>query len=143
VFALPLPLYRSGHGWILGRTFVAVSHVGRTSGALHVMTAMVLRYDDATEEVVIMSAWGPDTDWMRNLRVHPAARVQLGRQEFTPSQRFLTVDEAVEVLEHFRTRHPWRVRLACRILGWPELDNDAAVRDFVSARPFVAFRPVR
>ncbi len=141
VFGLPLPLYRSGHGWVLGRTFVAVTHVGRKTGTPHLMTAMVLGYDRATEEVVIMSAWGPNTDWIRNLRAQPALKVQLGRREFTPIHRFLTAEEAFDVVLEFRRRHPWRTQLACRIFGWPNLGDDAALRDFLSTRPLVAFRP--
>lgn len=141
VFRLPLPLYRSGRGWLLGRTFVAVTHVGRKTGAPHLMTAMVLGYDPAIEEVVIMSAWGPNADWMRNLRAHPALKVQVGRREFTPVHRFLTQEEAFAVVTQFRRCHPWRVRVACRIFGWPDLRDDAAAREFIATRPFVGFRP--
>jgi hypothetical protein len=34
-----------------------------------------------------------------------------------------------------------RARLATRIMGWEDLRSDAAARNFVSTRPFVAFRP--
>ncbi len=142
VFGLPLPLYRSGRGWLLGRTFVAVTHAGRRTGAPHLMTAMVLGYDPRTEEVVIMSAWGPNADWVRNLRAGPALKVQLGRREFVPEHRFLSAEEAFEVTTAFRARHPWRVRLIRRILGWPDLGDDEVLRELISTRPFVAFRPV-
>jgi deazaflavin-dependent oxidoreductase (nitroreductase family) len=141
VFRIPLPLYRSGWGWLLGRVFVAVTHVGRKSGTRHLMTAMVLRYDPATEEVVIFSAWGPNTDWMRNLRARPAAKVQLGRREYVPVHRFLTDEEAYGVVAEFIDRHPHRVRVARRVLGWPDLHDEAMLREFVSTRPFVAFKP--
>lgn len=141
VFRTPLPLYRSGWGWLLGRVFVAVTHVGRKSGTPHLMTAMVLRRDPATDEVVIFSAWGPNTDWIRNLRVHPAAKVQLGRTEYVPVHRFLTDEEAHDVVAEFIERHPWRVRLARRVLGWPDLHDEVALREFISTRPFVAFKP--
>jgi deazaflavin-dependent oxidoreductase (nitroreductase family) len=134
-------LYRSGWGWLLGRVFVAVTHVGRKSGMPHLMTAMVLRYDPATEEVVVFSAWGPNTDWIRNLRARPAAKVQLGPREYVPVHRFLTAAEAHDVVAEFIGRHPWRVRLARKVLGWPDLRDDAALREFISARPFVAFKP--
>jgi deazaflavin-dependent oxidoreductase (nitroreductase family) len=141
VLRIPLPLYRSGRGWLLGHTFLALTHVGRKTGAPHLMTAMVLRYDPATEEAVIFSAWGPRSDWVRNLRARPAQRVQLGRRSFTPTHRFLPADEAFEVAAEFRTRHRWRVRIARLVLGWPDLADDDALREFVSTRPFVALRP--
>ena len=141
VFRIPLPLYRSGHGWVLGRVFLAVTPVGRKTGAPHLMTAMVLRYDPATEEAVIFSAWGPNTDGIRNLRAGPAAKVQLGRREYVPVHRFLSAEEAFEVTTEFIERHPWRLRLARKVLAWPDLHDEKALREFISTRPFVAFAP--
>lgn len=103
---------------------------------------MVLRDDRATGEVVIISGWGPDVDWVRNLRSRPALRVEVGRDSFTPVHRFLDADEAVSVGEEFRARHPRRMWLASRILGWGDLTDDGALRSFVSSHPLVAFRPV-
>lgn len=141
VFKLPLPLYRSGWGWLLGHTFLLLVHVGRNTGRPHATTAMVLRYDDDTHEAVICSAWGPSTDWIRNIRARPALRVQIARKSFSPLQRFLSEDESVAVATDFRRRHPHRLRLIATVLGWPDLRSDTAVRDFVRSHPFVAFRP--
>jgi deazaflavin-dependent oxidoreductase (nitroreductase family) len=141
VFRLPLPLYRRGWGWLLGHTFLLLVHAGRKTGKPHSATAMVLRYDRQTHEAVIFSAWGQDADWIRNIRVRPALQVQIGRDSFTPQQRFLSEDESVAVVAGFGRRHPWRLRLATSIMGWEDLRSDAAAREFVSTRPFVSFRP--
>jgi hypothetical protein len=102
---------------------------------------MVLRYDTVTGEAVICAAWGSATDWYRNVRAQPATKVQLSGQTFVPKQRFLTEEEAFDVAVAFRRDHPHRLRLVGRILGWADLRDDAAVREFVRAHPFVAFRP--
>jgi deazaflavin-dependent oxidoreductase (nitroreductase family) len=141
VFRLPLPLYRRGWGWLLGRTFLLLVHAGRRTGTLHETTAMVLTFDETTKEAVICSAWGSNADWVRNIRARPAVRVQVGSDSFIPEQRFLPQEEAVAVAVDFRRRHPWRLRLFTSVLGWGELRSDAAIRDFVRQRPFVAFRP--
>jgi deazaflavin-dependent oxidoreductase (nitroreductase family) len=141
VFRLPLPLYRAGLGWLLGRTFLVLTHAGRRTGTPHLMAAMVLADDPGTGEVVICSGWGPRADWYRNVRARPALRVQVGRDDFVPQQRFLSADEAVATAVSFRRRHPWRARLISRVLGWGDLRSDAVVRDFVRDHPFVAFRP--
>src|SRR3954453_14077359 len=57
VFRLPLMLYRRGWGWMLGRTFMLLVHAGRKTGQPHLMTAMVMRYEPDTREVVIFSGW--------------------------------------------------------------------------------------
>jgi deazaflavin-dependent oxidoreductase (nitroreductase family) len=141
VFRLPLPLYRRGWGGLLGHTFLLLVHAGRKTGKLYSTVAMVLRYDRQTREAVICPAWGQGTDWIRNIRVRPALQVQIGRESFTPQQRFLSQDESLAVVAGFRRAHPQRLRLLESILGWGDLRSDTAARDFVSTRPFVSFRP--
>ncbi len=141
VFRLPLLLYRRGWGWLLGRTFMLLVHAGRKTGQAHPMTAMVMRYDPITREVVIFSGWGPDSDWVRNLRARPALRVEVGRESYTPVRTFLSEDESMTVTQEFMRRHPYRVRLATRILNWPDLHSETVLRDFVRTHPFVALRP--
>jgi deazaflavin-dependent oxidoreductase (nitroreductase family) len=116
-------------------------HAGRKTGKSRSAVAMVLRYDRRTHEAVICSAWGQDTDWVRNIRVRPALQIQIGRESFTPEQRFLSEGESLSVVAGFRRRHPWRLRLLSSVLGWGDLASDTAAREFVSARPFVSLRP--
>jgi deazaflavin-dependent oxidoreductase (nitroreductase family) len=142
VFRMPLFLYRRGWGWMLGRTFLLLVHVGRTSGLPHEMVAMVLGDDRDTGEVVICSGWGPNVDWLRNLHARPARELRIGRDRFAPQHRFLTDDEAFAAGVAFRARHPYRMRLISTILGWGDLRRDDAVGAFVKAHPFVAFRPI-
>jgi deazaflavin-dependent oxidoreductase (nitroreductase family) len=137
---MPLRAYRHDAGWMLGHTFMEFTHVGRKTGQPHDAVAMVLRHDEATRETVICAAW-TETDWYRNLRAGPAAKVQLGRDSFTPEHRFLTEGEAFDVTLQFRREHPHRLHLITRILGWGDLREDDAVREFVRAHPFIAFRP--
>jgi deazaflavin-dependent oxidoreductase (nitroreductase family) len=136
-------LYRRGWGWLLGRTFLLLVHTGRNTGKPYSTVAMVLRYEPHTHEAVICSAWGKDTDWIRNIRARPALQVQIGRESFTPQQRFLPEGESLAVLAEFQRRHPHRSRLIASILGWGDLHSDAGARDFVSIRPFVSLRPAR
>jgi deazaflavin-dependent oxidoreductase (nitroreductase family) len=141
VFRLPLQLYRHGRGHLLGRTFLLLVHAGRRTGAPHETVAMVLGEDRAAGELVICSEWGPDTDWVKNLRAGPALRVQVGADSFTPTHRFLTDDEAFAVANDFRHRHPWRLRLLGRILGWGNLSSDTNVTPFSTSHPFIGLRP--
>ena len=150
VFRMPLRADRTTPGGCSGRTFLEFVHVGRTSGRQYETVAMVLHYQPATREAVICAAWGPDTDWVRNLRAAAATRVRLGRDSFTPQHRFLTEDESFVVAEAFRRAHPWRLRLLSSLLGWGDLRDDAAVREFIrttrswrSGRPPIPRRPER
>ncbi|MCK6212560.1 nitroreductase family deazaflavin-dependent oxidoreductase [Georgenia sp. EYE_87] len=117
------------------------THVGRRSGHPHDTVAMVLHVDDATGEAFICAGWGKETDWVKNLHAGPAVNVQIGRASFRPDHRFLTDDEAFEVAVRFRRAHPYRLRLFETVLGWGDLSDDDAVREFVRTHPFVGLRP--
>jgi deazaflavin-dependent oxidoreductase (nitroreductase family) len=137
---LPRPLYRRGLGWMLGHTFVLIAHEGRKSGERRETVVMALSYEPGSHEVVVCSAWGPNTEWMLNLRAHPALEIRIGRERFVPEQHFLSEDEAVAVGLEFGRRHPGRLRLLTGILGWGDLSSEPGMRKFVRARPFVSFR---
>jgi deazaflavin-dependent oxidoreductase (nitroreductase family) len=139
----PRPLYHRRWGRLLGHTFLLITHQGRKSGKRRETVAMALRYDPETCEAVVFSAWGPNTQWIQNLRAHPALEIQIGGERYVPEQHFLSEDEAVAVGMGFRRRHPLRLRLFATILGWGDLGSEAAMHEFVRRRPFVAFRPAR
>lgn len=138
---LPRPLYHHGWGRLLGHTFLLITHHGRNTGKRRETVAMALTYDVGTKEVVVFSAWGPNTEWIRNLRARPALQIQIGNESYTPEQQFLSEDESVAVAVAFRQRHPWRMRLFAAILGWGDLSSEEAMRQFVRRRPFISFQP--
>jgi len=115
---VPRPLYHHGWGWLLDHTFLLIAHQGRKTGRRRETVAMALAYDPETREAVVFSAWGPNTEWIRNLRA----------------------DESIAMVREFQRRHPWRTRLFAAILGWGDLRSETAVRRFVRSRPFVSFR---
>jgi deazaflavin-dependent oxidoreductase (nitroreductase family) len=140
---VPRPLYHRGWGWLLDHTFLLIAHQGRKTGKRRETVAMALAYDPDTHGAVVFSVWGPNTEWIRNLRAHPALQIQIGREAYVPEQQFLSEDESVAVVREFQRRHPWRTRLFAAILGWGDLSSETAVREFVRSRPFVSFRPAK
>ena len=141
VFRMPLRAYRHGLGWMLGRTFLLLVHVGRRTGRPHETVVMVVGDDPTTDELVVCSAWGPAADWVRNLGAGPAAEVRIGRERFLPEHRFLSDEEAFSAAISFRERHPHRLRLLSTVLGWGDPRRDETVRRIVEQHPFVALRP--
>ena len=141
VMRAPRSLYHHGWGWMVGHTFLLIAHKGRKTGKRRETVVMTLGYDRHTREVIVCSAWGGNTAWIRNLRAHPALQIQIGRRAYAPEQRFLTERESIVVVREFERVHPWRLRVITAILGWGELTAEPAIREFVRTRPFVAFRP--
>ena len=143
LFRMPLRAYHHRKGWLLGHTFALLTHIGRRTGQSHETVTMVLRYRPEPREVVVSSAWGPEADWVKNIRARPAVRIETGRESFEPEQQFLSAEESLSVIDECLRRHPWRYRLIAWVLGWGDLGVEATAQDFVRTRPFVAFRPAR
>ncbi|MDI3340155.1 MAG: nitroreductase family deazaflavin-dependent oxidoreductase [Sphaerobacter sp.] len=119
---LPIPLDERWLGGLLGHRFLLPTHRGRASGHLHQTVLEGLRYDPATRECIVVSAWGPRADWYRNLQAGPAVEVRTGRLRYAPTHRVLDRDEAAAVLARWE-RDP------------------AARRRILDTAPVVAFRP--
>jgi deazaflavin-dependent oxidoreductase (nitroreductase family) len=142
LFRMPLQAYYHGKGWILGHTFVLLTHIGRRSGQRRETVAMVLRYRPESKEVVVCSAWGAEAGWVKNIRKRPAVRVETGRDAFEPEQQFLSAGESRLVVDECLRQHPWRFRFLGWVLGWGDLRDETIASDVVATRPFVAFSPV-
>jgi deazaflavin-dependent oxidoreductase (nitroreductase family) len=145
IFDVPSAMYRMGLGWILGRRVLAVTHRGRSSGTPYTTILEVAAFDRDTQESVVASAYGEEADWYRNIQVTPAIRVQTGRLDYIPQQRFLGEAEARAAATKFCGEHPWEARLVPRVL--PAIGAAISARvdetpeEILSSLPMVAFRP--
>lgn len=145
LFHAPTRLYDWNLGWLLGRRFACITHRGRRSGRSYRTVVEVVARDDPTGEIVVASGFGPDADWYRNLRAHPALEIRTGRHRFAPEQRLLTADEAAAVLADYRRRHPLAARAIGRLLdrlnGVEVNWSPSALRQLGERMPMVGFRP--
>lgn len=117
IFRLPLLLYRLRLGWLLGKRFMQITHVGRRTGKVHRTILAVLRFDDKTKEIYAVSAW-KGSDWYYNIQALPALKVETGSVSYIPKQRILTPEEITTAFMEYRRKHPIFSRLICRIPGW-------------------------
>jgi deazaflavin-dependent oxidoreductase (nitroreductase family) len=85
---LPLVLCGLRLGWLLGHTFMRLTHVGRRSGKRPDTVLAVLHYHRRSSEVTAISAWTA-SEWYRNIHATPALEVETGNERFTPEQRDL------------------------------------------------------
>lgn len=140
IFKLPLFLYRLRLGWLMGRRFMQLTHVGRRSGKVRRTILAVLRFDDETKEIYTISAW-KQSDWYYNIQASPALRVETGFVRYVPLQRTLSPEEIATTFIEYRKAHPFFSRMVCRIPGWKW---DSTYEEFLElARTLrgVAFRP--
>lgn len=141
----PACLYHWRLGWLLGYRFLLLVHVGRRSGRRHRTVLEVVEYRPQTREAVVISAFGPNADWLRNIEAAPHPEVVIGSQRFTAVHRRLGADEAERVLAGYERRNrlaaPIIRAVLSRLLGW-RYDGSAAHRRRLAAQlPLIAFRP--
>lgn len=141
----PAYLYRWRLGWLLGHRFLLLVHLGRRSGTRHCTVLEVVEYRPETREAVVISAFGRNADWLRNIEAAPHPEVVIGSQRFTAVHRRLEADEAERVLAGYERRNrlaaPIIRGVLSRLLGW-RYDGSAEHRRRLAAQlPFVAFRP--
>lgn len=143
-FDAPRWFYTHRMGWLMGRRFLALSHVGRRSGIERQSILEIAVHHPDTRESIVGSAFGTGADWYRNIRATPAHRVQVGSTEYVPHQRFLEPEEARAAAEEFCRAHRLEARMAIPVfvaMGAVEKGEFSDPVDLMASLPMVAFRP--
>jgi deazaflavin-dependent oxidoreductase (nitroreductase family) len=137
-------LYRAGFGWLLGHRFLALTHRGRRSGHRYTTVLEVVSWRADLGEAVVVSGFGAQAQWYRNVLAGGAEQVTLGRARFQPDVRVLESAEAISVLADYERRNrliaPVVRAVLSRLVGF-RYDGSASGRArVVEALPLVAFR---
>lgn len=138
----PIYIYRLHLGWLFGTRFLMLSHRGRHTGRLHHTVLEVIRYDKETGDSIVVSAYGENADWYRNIQAAPAEEVHTGMKRFTPVQRFLTPDETYEEFVTYERHHPSAVRILTRLLGRRYDCSQKQRIELAASLRMVSFRPL-
>ena len=137
-------LYRWKCGWLLGHRFLLLIHVGRRTGLRRCTVLEVLEYRKEGSEAVVMSAFGPGANWLRNIEATPNPEVIIGSRRFIAAHRVLREEEAIGVMTAYEQRN-WFIapvirRMLSYLLGWAYDGGMEQRRRLVAQLPFVAFR---
>ena len=145
LLAAPAALYDHHAGWLLGRRFLRLTHVGRITGRRHQTMLEVIGERPARHEVMVMAGLGRGAQWYLNLRRDGAVEVAIGRERFAPAARELAPEEAAGVLAGYEARHRWAApvvrRVLSRLVGWRYEGTTEARSRLVAELPIIALRP--
>ena len=145
VLRAPRLLYRQRLGWLLGRRFLLLEHVGRNSGNRYETVLEVIHYDTSSGDAVVMSGWGTQSDWYRNIDVAGRAKVTLGRRTIDVNTRVLDDSEAMKLLADYERRNRWIKpvvrRVLSRLVGFKYDGTDDSRISLVQRLPLVEFTP--
>lgn len=141
----PVYLYHWRCGWMLGHRFLLLVHTGRRTGRRYETVLEIMEYRLHGPEFIVMSGFGRDAGWLRNIQATPVAQIMVGTQRYAVTYRFLDTDEAVRVVAAYEQRLGMAVPLVRvvlrRLLGWPYDGSDSARRRLVAQLPLLAFQP--
>lgn len=144
----PVLLYDCDLGWLLGRRFLCLTHVGRRSGRRYRTVLEVVGAGAVPGEVVVLAGLGHAANWYRNIQATPdRVEVQIARERFPATHRVLQQQEAVAVLHNYERHNqlaaPVIRRVLSWLLGWRYDDSEDARVRLVGELPLVAFEPRR
>ena len=141
----PAFLYDWRLGWLLGRRFLRLTHVGRLSGRTYRTMLEVVRENRAEKELIVIAGLGRKAQWYRNLQAHEALEVAIASDRFVPIHRELSIPEAETALADYerRNRHlaPLIHRVLSWLVGWHYDGTRLARQRLVTELPLVGLRP--
>jgi len=114
---VPVYLYRWRLGGLLGTRFLLLTHIGRRTGLRRQTVLEVLQYSKDGPQAVVMSGFGRDSEWARNIEGKQYAEVTVGSQHFVAFHRFLDEQETVEVLRDYEKRNRLLSPVVRRVLN--------------------------
>jgi deazaflavin-dependent oxidoreductase (nitroreductase family) len=145
LFRAPVYLYRWRCGRLLGHRLLLLIHFGRRTGLRRQTVLEVIEYRKQGPEAVVMSAFGRNANWLRNIEATARAEVVIGSQGFPAAHRILDEQEAVGVIAGYEQRNRFIapiIRLVLsRLVGWRYHGSEDDCRRLVRELPLIAFRP--
>jgi deazaflavin-dependent oxidoreductase (nitroreductase family) len=121
--------------------------VGRRTGFLSYTVLEILEFRRETREIVAMSGFGPNADWLRNIEAAPGTEVVVvGSKRFAATHRILDNGEAMAVIAAYERRNRLLAGVVrtvlSRLLDWRYDGSEGARRQLVTELPLIGFRPV-
>ena len=141
----PVNLYLWKCGWLLGHRFLLLNQTGRRTGLRRHTVLEVLEYRRNGPEAVVMSAFGPDANWLRSIEAISDAEVVIGSRRFAAAHQFLEDEEAAAVIARYERRNrliaPLIRAVLSHLLGWRYRGSAEDRLRLARQLPLVAFRP--
>jgi len=137
---LPIWLYRTHLGWLLGDRFLMLTHTGRKSGLARHTVIEVVQHDKATDTYYVVSGWGEKSDWYQNIHKNPFVSIQTGGRIFHTKAEFVPVEQAIGIVETYAHDHPVAFNeLSGLFLGEKMKPGSDAPQRLAEKMPMVAF----
>ena len=116
LFRLPLWLYRVKMGWLMGRRFLMLTHIGRKSGLPRQVVLEVVHHDTDTSVYFVAAGWRDKADWFKNIQENPSVQVTVGAYTFKATAAVMQLVEAAATFYIYARRYPLAFRELSRLM---------------------------
>lgn len=135
-FRAPIGLYRVRLGFLLGKRFLMLEHVGRKTGETRRTVLEVVLDEEAATYVA--AGWGTSAQWLRNIRANPSVVFHLGTGRYESTAVIVDEAEARRVIDAYARAHPKALaRLASFMLDDPGGTLEAQAQRVAEEIPIV------
>lgn len=141
LYRLPILFYRAGLGWLLGKRFLLLTHTGRISGLPRQAVLEVIRFDRDNDSYYVVSGFGEQAAWFRNIQLTPEVEIIVGRRCMGAQAEILPQKDAERELLDYARRYPLAARLLPRLLGYRVDGSDEGYRALTRRLKIVRFHP--
>lgn len=117
-FRLPVYFYRIGLGWMLGKRFVLINHLGRKTGLPRKAVVEVVEREDASDVITVVAGYGEKAQWYQNLRVHPKTIIQVGNRKIAVIAKFVPPEKGEEIMLRYYQRYGAITGMLFKLLGY-------------------------
>ncbi len=105
IMRAPIRVYQARLGFLFGSRMLMLEHVGRTSGERRYVVLEVFGHP-APDVYLVVSGFGTQSQWYRNLQANPSARVWVrGRHALPATVQQLSGPDADTALDVYVARH--------------------------------------
>lgn len=141
MYRAPIWLYRAHLGFVLGKRFLLLNHIGRKSGQARQAVLEVANYLPDQDTFIVASGFGFKSDWYLNVKAQPEVTIQVGRRQMEVMVTLLSPEQSGKQMADYYRRHPRTARsLVTRLLGHEVADDEEAYRQVGQEHiPFVTF----
>ena len=136
---LPIYLYRSGLGWMLGDKFLLLSHRGRKSGKIRFAVLEIIHSLAESGFYYVVSGFGTQSNWYQNILQHSSVEIQVGRKRLAAKAQQLSSSEGAEILIAYAQENPGNLKTLSKLLGYDIEDSPEGIREFGHQIPVIQF----
>jgi deazaflavin-dependent oxidoreductase (nitroreductase family) len=134
---MPIWLYSAHMGWMLGKRFVLINHIGAKTGLPRRTVVEVVAYHPDTKSYFVCSGFGEKAIWYKNLKKTPKTTIQVGSQTIQAVARFLSPEEGADVMADYALRNPKAAVQVTKFCGHPSDGTESSYRQI--AREYLKF----